>query len=118
MGPVFLPRSVLARTAAAAAFPCWFFRGFLFVFAFLCLHFCVGLSPLAFCGGPFGCVDGPHARGGDARIRSDAAQTIEVRLVPAFRAEVDPPEAAQGGTLRLTLAAGQEAGIRFTRPGV
>ena len=53
-----------------------------------------------------------------ARIRSDAAQTIEVRLGPAFRAEVDPPEAAQGGTLRLTLAAGQEAGIRFTRPGV
>lgn len=53
-----------------------------------------------------------------ARIRSDIAQTIEVRLGPAFRVEVDPPEAAQGGTLRLTLAAGQEAGIRFTRPGV
>ena len=53
-----------------------------------------------------------------ARIRSDAAQTIEVRLGPAFRAEVDPPEAETSGTLPLTLAAGQEAGIRFTRPGV
>jgi hypothetical protein len=75
LGPVFLPRSVLARTAAAAAFPCWFFRGFLFVFAFLCLYFCVCLSPLAFCGGPFGCVDGPHTRGGDAPPVGSARRT-------------------------------------------
>lgn len=59
---------------------------------------------------PAGCVT--------ARIRSDVAQTIAVRLAIPHRSAAASPEACaqagEGGALLLTLAPGQEAELQFS----